>query len=141
MNTTPLCPSCGKILAPSAPKGLCQECLLKAGFPTEDSTNPKASAFVPPTPEELAPRFPQLEILELIGRGGMGAVYQARQIKLDRIVALKILPPTVGEDPAFAERSTREARALAKLNHPGIVTLYEFGESDGLFFFLMEFVD
>lgn len=147
MNTTPLCPSCGKTLAPSAPKGLCQECLLKAGFPTgtesnsDDPAKPQASAFVPPTPEELAPRFPQLEILELIGRGGMGAVYKARQVKLDRIVALKILPPTVGEDPAFAERFTREAKALAKLNHPGIVTLYEFGETNGLYFFLMELVD
>lgn len=71
----------------------------------------------------------------------MGAVYKARQVKLGRIVALKILPPSVGEDPAFAERFTREAQALAKLNHPGIVTLYEFGETNGLYFFLMEFVD
>ncbi len=54
---------------------------------------------------------------------------------------LKILPPSIGDDPAFAERFTREAKALAKLNHPGIVTLYEFGQADGLFFFLMEFVD
>ena len=71
----------------------------------------------------------------------MGAVYKARQRELDRVVALKILPPGIGQDPAFAERFTREAKALAKLNHPGIVTLYEFGKADGLFFFLMEFVD
>ncbi|MFN7140401.1 MAG: serine/threonine-protein kinase, partial [Limisphaerales bacterium] len=147
MNTTLHCPSCGKTLAPTVPKGLCQECLLKAGFPTgtqtnpDDPSSPKSSSFVPPAPEELAQHFPQLEIIELIGRGGMGAVYKARQRKLDRIVALKILPPSVGEDPAFAERFTREAKALAKLNHPGIVTLYEFGETNGLFFFLMEFVD
>ena len=57
----------------------------------------------------------------------MGAVYKARQKQLDRIVALKILPPGIGDDPAFAERFAREAKALAKLNHPGIVTLYEFG--------------
>ena len=49
----------------------------------------------------------------------MGAVYKARQKQLDRIVALKILPPGIGEDPAFAERFAREAKALAKLNHPG----------------------
>ncbi|HOB97806.1 MAG TPA: serine/threonine-protein kinase [Verrucomicrobiota bacterium] len=60
---------------------------------------------------------------------------------MDRVVALKILPPGIGQEPAFAERFTREAKALAKLNHPGIVTLYEFGKADGLFFFLMEFVD
>ena len=71
----------------------------------------------------------------------MGAVYQARQKELDRIVALKILPPGIGQDAAFAERFTREAKALAKLNHPGIVTLYEFGRADGLFYFLMEYVD
>jgi serine/threonine protein kinase len=97
--------------------------------------------FVAPTPDELAKPFPQLEILGFIGQGGMGAVYKARQKALDRIVALKILPPGIGKDPAFAERFTREAKALAKLNHPGIVTLYEFGQADGLFYFLMEFVD
>ncbi len=94
-----------------------------------------------PLPEELAERFPELEIIELLGRGGMGAVYKTRQKELDRIVALKILPPGIGETPGFAERFTREARALAKLNHPNIVTLYEFGRADGLFFFLMEYVD
>jgi len=141
MNTTPLCPSCGKPLAPDAPKGLCQECLLKAGFPTGTDTGGKSPRFVPPTVDELAAKFPQLEILEFAGQGGMGAVYKVRQRQLDRIVALKILPPQVPSGPSFAERFTREARALAKLNHPHIVTLYEFGQTDGLFYFLMEFVD
>ena len=86
--------------------------------------------FQPPSIAELAPLFPQLEILELIGKGGMGAVYKARQKELDRFVALKILPPGIGNDAAFASRFAREARALAKLNHPGIVTLYEFGHVD-----------
>jgi serine/threonine protein kinase len=97
--------------------------------------------FTPPGIEELARKFPQLEILELIGRGGMGAVYKARQKELDRIVALKILPPGIGDDAAFAERFAREARALARLNHPGIVTIHDFGRADGLYFFVMEFVD
>jgi prepilin-type processing-associated H-X9-DG protein len=96
---------------------------------------------MPPTPAELAPRFPDLEILELLGRGGMGAVYQARQKHLDRLVALKILPPSVSRDPAFADRFEREAKALARLHHQHIVTLYEFGRADGLFYFLMEYVD
>jgi serine/threonine protein kinase len=56
-------------------------------------------------------------------------------------VALKILPPEVGRDPHFAERFTREARALAKLSHPNIVMVYEFGQSDGLYYLIMEFVD
>ncbi len=71
----------------------------------------------------------------------MGAVYKARQPRLDRYVALKILPPEVGKDPAFAERFTREARALAKLNHSSIVAVHEFGEADGLYYFVMELVD
>jgi len=106
-----------------------------------DDTIGSPYAFQPPTLEEMAVIFPQFEILELIGKGGMGAVYKVRQRELDRIVALKILPPAIGESPAFSNRFTREAKALAKLNHPGIVTLHEFGQADGLYFILMEFVD
>ena len=94
-----------------------------------------------PAPGDLAPLFPQLEIFELLGKGGMGAVYKARQPALDRLVALKILPPAVAADPAFAERFTREARALARINHPHIVGVYEFGQTQGLYYFVMEFVD
>ena len=96
---------------------------------------------MPPDPAELAYHFPQLEIMELLGQGGMGAVYKARQRRLDRLVALKILPPEVAGHPAFEGRFTREAQALARLNHPHIVTLHDFGESGGLYYFLMEFVD
>ena len=120
---------------------------MKAGLGTGVDIGPDSQAeggrtrFVAPTLEELVKPFPQLEILGFIGQGGMGAVYKARQKALDRVVALKILPPGIGGDPSFAQRFTREAKALAKLNHPGIVTLYEFGQADGLFYFLMEFVD
>jgi serine/threonine-protein kinase len=72
----------------------------------------------------------------------MGAVYKARQLELDRLVALKILPSHGASDPAFAERFAREARALARLNHPNIVAVYDFGRTaDGLYYFLMEYVD
>lgn len=147
MDTQKHCSGCNKSLAPTAPQGLCPECLIKAGLGTGVDIGPETQAarpkipFTPPKPEELAQHFPQLEILEFIGQGGMGAVYKVRQKQLDRIVALKILPPQVARGPGFAERFTREARALAKLNHPHIVTLYEFGEADELFYFLMEFVD
>jgi tRNA A-37 threonylcarbamoyl transferase component Bud32 len=97
--------------------------------------------FVPPAPAELARHFPHLEILSLVGQGGMGAVYKARQPKLDRLVALKVLPPQAARDPAFAERFTREAQSLARLNHPNVVTIFDFGESEGLYYFTMEFVD
>ncbi len=123
------CPQCGTPLQPGALAGLCPACLLKQGATEDSVTEGAVKPFVPPTVAELAPLFPQLEISELIGKGGMGAVYRARQRQLDRVVALKILPPGIGEDPAFAERFAREAKALAKLNHPGIVTLYEFGST------------
>jgi len=134
-------------LPPNAPKGLCAECLLKAGLHTDtqpaagDPAQPKPPPFVPPRPEELAAHFPQLEILELIGHGGMGAVYKARQPSLDRLVALKILPPGVAQGAGFAERFTREARALARLSHPNIVAVYDFGQAAGMPYFVMEYVD
>jgi serine/threonine protein kinase len=96
---------------------------------------------VPPTTAELAPYFPQLEILQLVGQGGMGAVYKARQPKLDRLVAVKVLPPEVARDPGFRERFSREARSLARLNHANIVTIFDFGETDGMYYFTMEYVD
>jgi tRNA A-37 threonylcarbamoyl transferase component Bud32 len=106
------------------------------------STSPyEGSAWTAPPPAALASRFPQLEILEMLGQGGMGAVYKARQAKLDRLVAVKILPAPVGRDPAFAERFAREARALAKLSHPQIVAVHDFGESDGQYYLVMEYVE
>ena len=143
MDTTQVCPICGKPVVSGAPQGLCPECLMKSGFETKAGNEPGAgkSAFVPPSVEEMAKLFPQLEIIELLGQGGMGAVYKARQPRLNRFVALKILSPEKQNDPQFAERFEREARALAWLTHPNIVTVYDFGETQGIFFLLMEFVD
>src|ERR1017187_4176898 len=73
--------------------------------------------------------------------GKRGVVPSPGGQNLDRIVPLKILPPGIGDDTAFAERFAREAKAMARLNHPGIVTIHDFGRADGLYFFVMEFVD
>ncbi len=164
MSEPRVCPQCGAPLPADAPQGVCPKCVLDLGMaaagasepggPSQSSASQKAaslgettphsgaaSGFVPPTPAELAPLFPQLEILELLGQGGMGAVYKARQPRLDRIVALKILPRQAGADPSFAERFSREARALARLSHPSIVTMHDFGDVNGMYYFIMEYVD
>jgi serine/threonine protein kinase len=96
---------------------------------------------IPPEPADLGRQFPQMEIIELLGVGGMGMVYKARQTKLERLVALKILPVENGRDTSFAERFGREAKALARLNHPGIVAVYEFGQTKDFYYLVMEFVD
>jgi len=145
MNThlLPTCPKCGAALPTDAPKGLCPRCLAAMNLATEtvlmEADTPAAEPPLPP--EQIAPHFPQLEIKECLGRGGMGVVYKARQKSLNRLVALKLLAPERVQDAKFAERFAREAQALAALNHPNIVTIHDFGQAGGFYFLLMEFVD
>ena len=138
-NPSQICPHCQSPIPADAPGGLCPACvLLGVAGPTNPSQAIAANA---PTIEEVAAAFPELEILELIGQGGMGVVFKARQPRLDRLVALKILPPALAAQPGFAERFTREARVLARLAHPHIVAIYDFGESAGFFYLIMELVN
>ena len=141
MDTNQVCPGCQKPLPPDVPLELCPECLIKAGFNTGTEPGGEGAGFIPPPVGQLTSLFPQLEIIEIIGRGGMGAVYRARQPALDRFVALKILPPRTSSGPAFADRFNREARALARLTHPNIVAVHDFGQAGGLHYLVMEFVD
>src|SRR5689334_3882369 len=115
MDPVSACPICAKPVIAGAPQGLCPECLMKSGFETKSRDDPAGGkpAFTPPPVAELAKFFPQLEIIELLGQGGMGAVFKVRQLRLNRLVALKILSPERQNDPHFAERFQREARALA----------------------------
>jgi predicted Ser/Thr protein kinase len=135
------CPKCGAALPSSATGGLCPRCLLAEAMVATQVGEESEPARPPLSPAEIAPHFPNLEILACLGRGGMGVVYQARQKSLNRFVALKLLAPERVRDPQFAERFTREAQALAALNHPNIVTIYDFGQAGGFYFLLMEFVD
>lgn len=141
MESTPTCKACGGPVSAAAVEGMCPRCLVRAGMGTTAGSQPVGSRDSFIDSAKLAQLFPQLEILELIGQGGMGAVYKARQPALDRLVALKVLPAQTASGPAFAERFNREARALARLAHPNIVTVYDFGQVNGLHYFIMEFVD
>ncbi|MEM7144141.1 MAG: protein kinase [Verrucomicrobiota bacterium] len=99
--------------------------------------------FVPPAPEELNALFTDYHIEHLIAQGGMGAVYRGIQTKLDRPIAIKILPRYFGADKGYAERFELEAKAMARLTHNNIVGVFDYGESsDGRFlYFIMEFVE
>ena len=134
--------------------------MAAAAMPTDGDadTLPLKRADLP-TLEEIAAAFPDLEILGLIGHGGMSAVFKARQPKLDRVVALKVLPKSLAATPGFAERFNREGRVLARLSHPSIVAVHDFGSvvqssglrsdqprgldhtSEPLHYLIMEFVD
>jgi len=143
MDTKPSqhCPSCGTLLDQNTERlslGLCPRCLLAESLQTTQGAPHSTS---PPSLEEISSAFPDLEVIELIGKGGMGAVYKCRQKSLDRFVALKILPQTLAADESFALRFQAEAKALATLNHPNIVTIHDYGHQGDFNFLLMEFVD
>ena len=149
MSEQRTCSQCGEELADDISGEVCPKCLVLKGFDTGNEPRDSTAATEPlPTlkpenlrKERLAELFPELEIQGQLGQGGMGIVYRAKQRQLDRLVALKILRVDINADPTFAERFLREARAMAKLNHPAIITVFDFGQREGLYFFLMELVD
>ena len=98
-----------------------------------------AISFDAPEPDELSAHLDNYDVSSLIAVGGMGAVYHANQTSLDRDVAIKLLPAEFGGD-AFRAQFATEAKAMAKLNHPNLIAIYDFGETDGLPYIVMEFV-
>jgi len=135
------CPRCGATLDASVASGICPACLLRQAALETGADSIPTTPWTPPSVDELAGAFPQLEIIELIGHGGMGAVYKARQKSLGRLVALKILAPQHADNPDFADRFSREGKILAEVNHPNIVTVHDFGRAGDFYFLLMEYVD
>ncbi len=128
---------------PSTPENDAQLSGLGRALLETVGSKPSSGPWVPPTAEELGKLLLDYEIVKMLGRGGMGAVYMGRQKSLDRPVAIKILSTVLEDaDSSFAERFKNEARAMGKLNHPGIVGVYDFGETaDGLLYIVMEFVE
>jgi serine/threonine protein kinase len=100
-----------------------------------------STPFEAPTLEALAGLLPAYEFQAFIAQGGMGAVYKARQRSLDRDVAIKILPRELGEDPEFRKSFETEARAMARLNHPNLIGVYDSGDVDGMLYIAMEYVN
>ena len=108
----------------------------------DDTPQAHPLPFDVPSVEEMSALLPQYEFRKLAAFGGMGAVYRAQQASLDRPVAVKILPPAFGKEAEFADRFKTEARAMAKLNHTNIVTVYDFGITrEGHFYLVMEWVE
>jgi len=135
-----ICPKCASVIPVEAPDGLCPRCALE-GAATVSTSASGGKHTSPPRITEIAAHFPELEIIELIGAGGMGAVYKARQPQLDRFVALKILSHDLASDPAFVERFDREAKVLGRLSHPNIVGVHDFGTAGPYCYLMMEYVD
>ncbi len=109
---------------------------------SDHSSHPDYSLFQPPSLEELAEYLPQYEMKDFLAQGGMGAVYLARQLSLDRLVAIKVLPPAWGAERGYAQRFQTEAKAMAKLRHNHVVGVYDFGiTTAGHLYLVMEYVE
>lgn len=142
MTETMKCDRCGQTFESSRfLRSQCPACLFAQALPDDVDCAPTLGGrFEPPKISDLAPLFPQLLIHELAGCGGMSAVYRASQTQLGRDVALKILPQEIAASYGGLERFQREARTLARLNHPNIVQVYDAGQAGPWCYIVMEFV-
>lgn len=139
MSTQTVCQQCGASIPSDSGSG-CPRCLMRLAIDdAADAT--KSSQAAPVSPEEIEFQLEDISVIRLLGSGGMGAVYLARQLPLNRLVAIKVLTPHRAEDPISEERFLREARALARLHHPRIVSLYDVGRMGQTWFIMMEYVE
>lgn len=155
MNASPViqqaCPQCGAPVGLDAPLGLCLKCLAQAAAKTgladetllANTTNPpkRSTEEIRPSSELTQKGFGDYELLEEIARGGMGIVYRARQVSLDRIVAVKMILAGAAASKEFIHRFRTEAAAAANLQHPNIVAVHEVGTHQGENYLVMDFVD
>lgn len=135
MSTTNHCRTCGTDVPAGAPFGHCPKCLIALGFGPLPEDVPLLES------SDGKQRFGDYELVEQLGRGGMGVVYKARQVRLNRLVAIKMISSGEFASPALVQRFHREAEAAANLHHPNIVPIYEIGELRGQHFYSMQLVE
>src|SRR5688572_9576637 len=135
MSQVQTCAECGRLLAVDASEPFCPACMLDGALLIGKA--PRSRHQVPISER----RFGDYELLNEIARGGMGVVYRARQISLDRVVAVKLILSGHYADEASVRRFRAEAEAAAQLQHANIVAIHEVGEADGQHFFSMAYVD